>query len=88
LGVISCIEVATGKVIWQDRLDGEFSASPICAGDAIYCTANTGDVFVVEASDTFKLLARNRLGERTQSTPAITAGRLLFRTDGHLLAVK
>jgi outer membrane protein assembly factor BamB len=88
LGVISCIEAATGKVIWQERLDGAFSASPICADNAIYCTANDGEVFVVEASDAFKLLARNRLGEATQSTPAITAGRLIFRTDGHLLAVK
>ena len=87
LGIMSCFDVADGKVLWQERLDSQFSASPICAGDALYCASNDGEVFVVEASDTFKLLARNRLGEPTQSTPAIVAGRIIFRTNGHLMAL-
>ena len=88
LGVMSCIDVANGKVIWQERLDNKFSASPIGAGQALYCTADDGEVFVVEASDTFKLLGRSRLGEATQSTPAITAGVMVFRTEGKLMAVR
>jgi ribosomal protein L24E len=85
---MSCIEVAMGKVIWQERLDNQFSGSPICAGRAIYCTGNDGEVFVVEASDTFKLLGRGRLPEATQATPAITAGVMLFRTESRLMALK
>jgi outer membrane protein assembly factor BamB len=87
LGVISCIDIATGKVIWQDRLDGEFSGSPVCAANAIYCTGNNGDVYVIDAGDKFKLLAHNRLPEATQSTPAIASGRLIFRTEGRLVAL-
>ena len=57
------------------------------AGDAIYCTANDGAVFVLAASDTYQLLGQSRLGEATQSTPAISAGRMIFRTESHLLAI-
>jgi outer membrane protein assembly factor BamB len=88
LGIFSCIEAATGKLIWQERLaDHQFSASPVLAGDAIYCTANDGAVFVLAASDTYQLLGQSQLGEATQSTPAICAGRMIFRTEWHLLAI-
>ena len=30
LGIMTCFEAATGKVIWQERLDGQFSGSPVC----------------------------------------------------------
>lgn len=87
LGVISCIDAATGKVNWQDRLDGQFAASPVCAGKAIYCINNDGDVFVVASGDAFKLLARIPLGEPVQATPAIGNGRMILRTERHLLAL-
>ena len=44
-------------------------------------------LIVVRASDTFELLAKNALGEVTMATPAISEGRLFFRTKGHLVAV-
>ena len=85
-GIASCIDAASGKVIWQERLDNVFAASPVIAGDAIYAVDLSGEVVVVEASDTFKLLSRNRLGQASQSTPAIAAGRMIFRTEGFLMA--
>ena len=87
LGIASCIDVTDGKVIWQERLDNQFSSSPVCAGTAVYCTANDGEIYVVEASDKYKLLGRARLAEATQSTPAITAGVLIFRTESRLMAL-
>ena len=87
VGVATCVETATGKVVWQERLSGNFAASPVCAGDHIYCVANNGDVLVLAASDKFAVLAENSLGEATQSTPAIVGDKLVFRTEGHLLAV-
>jgi hypothetical protein len=87
LGILTCIGAVDGKVIWQERLDNQFSSSPICAGNAIYCTANDGEIFVVEACDTFKLLGRAKLAEATQSTPALTAGVMVFRTEKRLMGL-
>ena len=50
LGIVNCIEARTGKLIWQQRLEGKFSASPVCAGKAIYCARQAlGEVFVLKA---------------------------------------
>lgn len=86
-GIASCLEAATGKVIWEERLDGSFSASPVCAGDRLYCVSDSGDVFVLQASPAYKLLGRNRLGEPTQATPAIAQGRLYLRTETKLISI-
>jgi outer membrane protein assembly factor BamB len=87
LGIATCVEAATGKVRWQKRLGGNFSASPVCAGERIYCVADDGTVHVLAASATFERLGTNRLGGSTQATPAIARGKMFFRTAGHLLAV-
>ncbi|MGE3807862.1 MAG: hypothetical protein AB7K24_24625, partial [Gemmataceae bacterium] len=58
-----------------------------CAGDQIYCIANDGDVYVLAATDEFKFLGKSALNEPTQSTPALAGGRIIFRTQSHLIAV-
>jgi len=42
----------------------------------LYCISKKGVVFVLAASETFELLARNSLGELTYATPAIAGGRM------------
>jgi outer membrane protein assembly factor BamB len=85
-GMASCLEMKTGKVVWQERIDAEFSASPVCAGDTIYATADDGEVFVLKASPVYTLLAHNALGGRCQATPALAGGRIIFRTERELIA--
>jgi outer membrane protein assembly factor BamB len=86
-GLASCLEAATGKLLWQERLNGDYSASPVLVGDRLYCVSQEGEVVVLAASDQYRLLARNPLGEGTQSTPAVANGRLYFRTYSHLIAI-
>lgn len=87
LGIASCLEAATGKVIWQERLAGNFSASPVCTGEHIYCLANSGDIYVLQASDEYRLVGKSSLGQPTQSTPAIAGGRMYFRTETSLFSL-
>ena len=84
LGVIQCVKLATGDIVWSERVAGEFFASPVAAGGKLFCVDKTGVVVVVAAADKFELLARNPLGEGTQSTPAIAGGRMFIRTAEHL----
>jgi hypothetical protein len=56
--------------------------------DRIYFTAEGGTVHVVRAGPEFEELARHELGETCLSTPAISEGRLFFRTRAHLVCVK
>lgn len=57
--VATCIEAATGKVMWQGRL-GEaaregFSASPVGADDKVFFTNDLGETFVVKAGPQFEI---------------------------------
>ena len=87
LGILSCVDVNTGAEIWKGRARGNFFGSPVLAGGRIYCVEARGDVVVIEAGDEFRLLARNALGERCLSTPAISGGRMYIRTDSRLFSI-
>jgi outer membrane protein assembly factor BamB len=89
-GVLSAFDAKTGVRHYQARLgDGRtgFSASAVAAGGRLYFTSEDGDVYVVKAGTTYELLGTNPLGEVAMATPAISEGRLLFRTRGHLVAI-
>jgi outer membrane protein assembly factor BamB len=86
-GLASCLRADTGKLLWQERLDRDFSASPVCVGDRLYCVADDGEVVVLAAGAKFQLLGRASLGESTQCTPAIANGSIYFRTQSHLMCL-
>ena len=86
-GVVTCVEAANGNIVWQERVGGSYSGSPVCIGDRIYCMSEEGDVAVVAASKEYKLLARNSMGEGSRSTPAVAGGRLYLRTYRTLICL-
>lgn len=86
-GVGYCVDAATGEEIWKDRIGGTNVASPVTANGRIYFCNEEGDVIVINAADTFKIVAKNRLAEGTRAAPAIAAGRLYIRTFKHLYCI-
>ncbi len=86
-GIVTCAEAATGKIVWQDRVEGTFQGSPVAAGGKIYGMDLKGVVSVIAAGDQFRVLGRVDLGEPTRATPAVAGGLLLLRTWSRLVAV-
>jgi outer membrane protein assembly factor BamB len=87
-GFISCLDVSSGKMHYQERLGlgGEYYATPIGVGDRIVVAAERGAVFVLSNGDTFEVVARNELGEGMRATPAVVDNTLYVRTSDHLWA--
>jgi outer membrane protein assembly factor BamB len=83
-GIATCFDAKTGKAHWSERLGGGFSASPVVAEGRIYFLNEAGVGFVLKASKSFELLAKNELGERTLASPAVLDGMILIRSAGHL----
>jgi outer membrane protein assembly factor BamB len=79
-GVVSCHGVKTGTQHWSERVDGSFYASPVVAGQHVYCPSREGDMVVLAASKQFEQAERIPLGEGTHATPAIAGGQMFVRT--------
>lgn len=87
-GVASCVDVNSGELVWQERLGGGFSASPVYADGKIYFQNEAGEGTVIEASREFKLLATNPLDEQTLASYALTDRAILLRTEKHLYRIE
>jgi outer membrane protein assembly factor BamB len=90
-GQIDCLALETGHVLWSANLPknrNRFYASPILAGNKMYCAREDGTVFVGEVSDAgYQQLAANQMGERIFATPVPIRGGLLIRGDENLFFV-
>lgn len=91
-GIAECIELKTGKVVWEERLKGPGPSgtnwsSIVIADGKCHAMNQGGDAFVFRASPTFALLATNSLGEPTNSSFAISNGDIFIRTAKHLWCI-
>ena len=86
-GVASCMQAETGELLWQERIGGNFSASPVSAEGRIYFTDDQGQTTVIAAAREFKVLAKNPLGEKVQASAAISQRHVFIRTVAHLVCI-
>lgn len=86
-GTATVLDALTGKAVWQKRLGGEFSASPIVADGRIYCPNQEGQTFVVTATEPYEVIAENTLAEGCMASPAASDGAIYLRTKGHLYKI-
>lgn len=89
-GIARCVQAETGETIWQERLGGNHSASPIYSDGRVYFQSEEGEAIVVPASGEFQILARNRItrDERTFATYAVCDGALFLRSERHLFRIQ
>jgi outer membrane protein assembly factor BamB len=93
IGVAECLELQTGKQLWEERLkatgaNGEIWGSMVRAGDRLYVVNQSGDTFVIRATpEKFEPLAVNPLNEHCNTTPAIANGEVFIRTDQALWCI-
>ena len=86
-GVATCLKAATGELVWQERVGGNFSATPVAAEGRIYFLGDNGETTVIEAGPEFKVLAKNPLGEKVQASMAASQGQLFIRTEKTLFCI-
>ena len=86
-GVVSAFALATGKLLWSEKVGGDYFSSPICLNNRLYSITRKGEAIVLDASDKPKVITRIPLGEPCFTTPAVAGGRLYIRTATHLLSL-
>ncbi len=86
-GIASCLEAATGRLAWRQRLGDRHSASLVSANGFVYFLSDKGEMTIVRPGEQFQQIARNEIGEETNASPAISNGRLFLRGDKHLFCI-
>lgn len=86
-GVATCLDAEKNKVVWRERVGGQYSASPLLGGGRIYFCSHEGKTTVIEASSDYQVLAENSLEGRLMASPVAIDGDLVLRTDTHLYRI-
>ena len=86
-GILSAVDAGNGQRLWQERVTGIFSASPIAGDGKIYFVSEAGETIVLKAGRTFEVMSRNKLDGHFVASPAAGGGRLFLRADDRIIAV-
>jgi outer membrane protein assembly factor BamB len=88
-GLATCIEVKTGRKVWQERaLTKAVSASTVLIGDKVLAIAEDGKAVSFRAVPSgFEKLSESDVGEAVFATPAIANGKLFIRGANTLFAI-
>jgi outer membrane protein assembly factor BamB len=87
---LSCYDAKSGERVYRERLSGAtgFTASPTACDGKVFCPADDGRTYVVQAGRDFKVLAKNDLNEMMWASPAVAGGSLFLRTVDHLYCIR
>jgi outer membrane protein assembly factor BamB len=86
-GILSAVDARNGERLWQERVGGTFSASPIAGDGKVYFVSEGGETVVIKAGRTFELVSRNKLDGHFVASPAAGGGKVFLRADDRLYAL-
>ncbi len=81
IGVLHCLDIATGKLRYRKRLNGPCWATPIASDGHLYLFGKDGTTQIVEANEKFTLIASNNLWDPTK--PPKPEQYVEFSGSGH-----
>jgi outer membrane protein assembly factor BamB len=85
---VTCVEAASGKVVWSERIGGKYAASPIYGDGRLYFFDKDGAATVLKPGRTFEVLATNKLANGFMASPAVSGRALFLRTRTDLYRVE
>jgi outer membrane protein assembly factor BamB len=87
-GIANCVNAVDGRSVWQQRIGGNFSASPIYADGKVYLQSEEGEGIVFKPGKTYEELARNQLPPRTFASYAVADSALFIRSESQLFRIE
>ncbi len=80
-GVATALDPVSGMEKWRKRLGGNYSASPLVAGDRVYFQSESGESVVLALGEQPQEIARNVLPGRIFASFAVVDGDLIVRAE-------
>lgn len=85
---VTCVEAATGQMVWTERVGGKYAASPIYADGRMYFFSQDGTTTVLKPGRSLEILATNKLDGGFMASPAADGKAFYLRTKTHLYRVE
>ncbi len=85
---ITCVEAATGQIVWTERVGGKYAASPVYADGRLYFFDQQGTTTVLKPGRAFEALASNTLANGFMASPAVSGKAFFLRTKTHLYRIE
>jgi outer membrane protein assembly factor BamB len=87
--LVDCLQAQTGQLVWRGPRGGAGWASIVMADARLYATNQEGTTFVFrQTPNGYEELARNKLDETCNATPALSDGQIFIRTHEHLYCIE
>jgi outer membrane protein assembly factor BamB len=87
-GLLTCYKVATGEVVFEERVQGiPTTPSPFATADGRIFFASAGRSLVIRAGATYEPLGNSDLGEDDGSSAAAAGGSIFFKGRDHLFCI-
>jgi outer membrane protein assembly factor BamB len=87
-GIATCLDALTGEEVWKERLNGNYTASPVFVDGHIYLLDEKGKTTVINPGRKFDLVAANELDSGFKASPAIAGKAFYLRTTSHLYRIE
>uniref|UniRef100_UPI003217297C outer membrane protein assembly factor BamB family protein n=1 Tax=uncultured Draconibacterium sp. TaxID=1573823 RepID=UPI003217297C len=87
-GMVACLDAKTGKVIWKEKLKGNFNSSPIYAAGNIYFINVKGECTILKPGNTFQKIAENDIDGTVKTIPAFVDDKIVLRSDKYLYLIQ
>jgi outer membrane protein assembly factor BamB len=85
---VTCIDSATGQIVWTEGIGGKYAASPIYADDRLYFFSQQGTTTVLKPGRAFSVLSTNTLAGGFMASPAVDDRAFILRTKTHLYRIE
>lgn len=86
-GYVTCLDIKTGELLWEEDFDRGIYASPVLVGDRVYIMDLKGNMHIIKASGQFERINTSALGEESSCTAAFLDGKIVVRGDKNLYCI-
>lgn len=87
VGDVACYDALKGDTLWTHYFTDQFYASPVIAGEMLYCLDRSGLMHILEAGPEYKLIAESPIGEPSDCTPAFSDKNIYIRSRNNIFCI-
>ncbi len=89
--ILSCYNAKNGTPLYESQnIDGAggYYASPVGAADKVYLASQNGATVVIKNSDTYEVLATNKLDDQFDASPALVGNQIILKGHKNIYCIE